>query len=87
MPVVRICPNCQTKNRIPARHLAHTGRCGACKDNLPPYAEPLAADVALFDEVVQQSAVPVLVDFWASWCGPVAWLRQRWRRRRDVRSC
>jgi len=70
MPVVRVCPHCQTKNRVPARHLADTGKCGACKENLAPQAEPIAADVGLFDEVVQQSTVPVLVDFWAAWCGP-----------------
>jgi len=37
---------------------------------LPPVSEPLAVDEALFDEVVQNAAVPVLVDFWADWCGP-----------------
>ena len=70
MPVIRACSHCETKNRIPAKHLSDTGRCGACKESLPPLAEPLAANVALFDEIVQKSAVPVLVDFWASWCGP-----------------
>ena len=37
---------------------------------MPPFAEPLQVDDALFDEVVQNAPVPVLVDFWAEWCGP-----------------
>lgn len=70
MPVVRTCANCGQKNRVPGKYLASTGRCGACKAALPPVSEPLAVDEALFDEVVQNAAVPVLVDFWADWCGP-----------------
>jgi thioredoxin 2 len=70
MPVIRACENCGRPNRVSAEHLADTGRCGACKNPLPPVREPLIADVPLFDEIVQGSRVPILVDFWAEWCGP-----------------
>ena len=70
MPVIRTCTNCQKKNRVIAAHLADTSRCGACKTPLPPINEPVAADPALFDEVVSNAKVPILVDFWAAWCGP-----------------
>ena len=70
MPIIRSCSNCGQKNRVTASHLADTGRCGACKSALPPVAEPIAVDAAEFDEIVQNARVPVLVDFWAAWCGP-----------------
>jgi thioredoxin 2 len=67
---IRTCGACGSKNRVPARHLAHAGNCGKCKAPLPPQDEPLDVDDQAFSEIVQQATVPVLTDFWASWCGP-----------------
>jgi len=68
--MIRACPSCGTDNRIPPRHLASRGRCGRCKAELSPLADPLDVGPAEFDEITRAAQVPVLVDFWAAWCGP-----------------
>src|SRR5687768_5067799 len=68
--MIRKCSACGKSNRIPPEHLADSGRCGACKTTLPPIAEPIDVDTDSFDEIVQSARVPILVDFWAAWCGP-----------------
>ena len=70
MSVIRTCDNCGAANRVPARHLADIGRCGSCKGPLPPQNSPIEADTVTFEEIAGTARVPVLVDFWASWCGP-----------------
>ncbi len=62
-------PHCHAVNRVPADRLADGGNCGSCKS--PLFAgEPLELDEAGFARHVGRSDLPLVVDFWAPWCGP-----------------
>jgi len=69
--VIVDCPSCHQKNRLAYARLPEKTQCAKCKTELPAVTRPVEVSTAAeFDNLIASSALPVMVDFWAPWCGP-----------------
>jgi thioredoxin 2 len=69
--LVIACSACGQKNRLSYERLGLPARCGQCKQDVPPPSTPIEINSAEdFDRLVARASIPVVVDFWAPWCGP-----------------
>ena len=68
-PIMIRCPHCGSANRVPEPRLVDRSKCGRCHQPLFT-GQPLELDEGGFDRLVSREGIPLLVDFWAPWCGP-----------------
>ncbi len=68
-PILVVCSHCNSINRVPQDKLAAGGKCGECKTALFT-GQPIELTSDNFQRFTQKNQLPVVVDYWASWCGP-----------------
>jgi len=64
-----VCPTCLTTNRVPDDRLKDNPNCGKCPDDLFSN-KAIEVDTKTFNKITRKSTLPIIIDFWAPWCGP-----------------